>query len=130
MTATYWAIGRRIVVAEQKGRRRANYGEALIQRLAADLAAKCGRGFGARNLFLMRAFYLAYPDILQTASARLRLPAATRKVQTPLHNPVLAAAYRTALPAEKLLSREIEMTRRELESRWNARSGRPGPKVR
>jgi hypothetical protein len=27
MTATYWAIGRRIVEAEQRGRRHADYGE-------------------------------------------------------------------------------------------------------
>lgn len=33
MTANYWAIGRRIVQAEQKGKRRAGYGEQLIVRL-------------------------------------------------------------------------------------------------
>ena len=30
MTASYWEIGRRIVEAEQKGRRRAGYGEQLM----------------------------------------------------------------------------------------------------
>src|SRR5262249_46117250 len=30
-----------------------------------------GRGFGRRNLFQMRAFYLAYPQIVQTLSAQL-----------------------------------------------------------
>lgn len=30
MTASYWEIGRRIVEAEQKGKRRAGYGEQLI----------------------------------------------------------------------------------------------------
>ncbi|HHS4169705.1 TPA: hypothetical protein ACTL7U_000584, partial [Pseudomonas aeruginosa] len=30
MTTSYWEIGRRIVQAEQKGRRRAGYGEQLM----------------------------------------------------------------------------------------------------
>jgi hypothetical protein len=83
MTATYWAIGRRIVLAEQGGRRRAEYGEALIEHLATDLTAKCGRGFGKRNLFQMSSFYLAYPEIVQTASAQLSPPGDIGKVQIP-----------------------------------------------
>lgn len=61
MTATYWEIGRRIVEAQQKGKRRAGYGERLIERLAADLTERFRRGFGADNLELMRLFYLTYP---------------------------------------------------------------------
>lgn len=37
MTASYWEIGRRIVEAEQKGKRRAGYGEQLIELLSVDL---------------------------------------------------------------------------------------------
>jgi hypothetical protein len=48
ITATYWEIGRRIVESEQRGKKRAGYGEALLERLAADLTTKFGRGFGAR----------------------------------------------------------------------------------
>lgn len=70
MTATYWEIGRRIVEHEQQGKARAEYGEDLLKRLATDLSARFGRGFGWRNLFQMRAFYLMYPpEKLQTASA-------------------------------------------------------------
>jgi hypothetical protein len=71
MTATYWEIGRRIVESEQRGKRRAEYGEALLERLAADLTAKFGRGFGVRNLWLMRRFFVHWPEdqILQTVSA-------------------------------------------------------------
>ena len=60
MTASYWEIGRRIVEAEQKGKRRAGYGEQLIKRLATDLSSEFGRGFSADNLENMRRFYLAY----------------------------------------------------------------------
>ena len=70
MTATYWEIGRRIVDFEQGGKARAGYGESLLKELAADLTRRFGRGFGWRNLFQMRAFYVAYPPrILQTTSA-------------------------------------------------------------
>ena len=68
MTATYWLIGRRIVEFEQSGRERAGYGEDLLVRLASDLTAKFGRGFAKSNLYQMRAFYLAYTNIFQTAS--------------------------------------------------------------
>lgn len=83
MTATYWEIGRRIVEHEQGGERRAEYGVALIERLAADLTARCGRGFGKRNLFQMRSFYLAYPEIVQTPSAQLGPLDDPKKVQIP-----------------------------------------------
>jgi DUF1016 N-terminal domain len=56
MTATYWEIGRRIVAFEQGGETRAEYGEELIRRLAAELAPRFGRGFRWRNLTQMRAF--------------------------------------------------------------------------
>jgi predicted nuclease of restriction endonuclease-like (RecB) superfamily len=70
MTATYWAIGRRIVEEEQAGARRAAYGAELIARLAADLTRRFGKGFGQRNIEQMRAFYLTRPTIPQTLSAQ------------------------------------------------------------
>jgi hypothetical protein len=70
MTAVYWSIGRRIVVEEQRGARRAEYGEELIKQLALRLTARFGRGFGPVNLSQMRAFYLTYREILQTASEK------------------------------------------------------------
>jgi len=69
LTATYWEIGRRIVEYEQAGERRAEYGGALLLRLAADLSARHGRGFSGRNLRKMRAFYLGW-QIWPTPSAK------------------------------------------------------------
>ncbi len=69
MTATYWEIGRRIVVHEQFGEERAEYGTSLIERLSLDLTNQFGRGFSKRNLAQMRRFYLDY-QILQTESAK------------------------------------------------------------
>lgn len=70
ITATYWEIGRRIVEQEQRGQRRAQYGKALLRRLAADLTSRFGKGFSERNLLAMREFFLAW-SIPQTASAEL-----------------------------------------------------------
>lgn len=69
MTAAYWLVGRRIVESEQKGEIRAEYGDELIERLAADLSARHGRGFSVRNVWQMKAFYLVWP-IPQTVSAQ------------------------------------------------------------
>lgn len=69
MTVTYWEIGRRIVEFEQKGKKRAEYGKALLKRLSSDLTSKFGRGFSERNLEQMRLFYLAWP-ISKTLSAK------------------------------------------------------------
>jgi predicted nuclease of restriction endonuclease-like (RecB) superfamily len=70
MTATYWEIGRRIVEFEQRGKKRAEYGEELLQRLARDLTARFGRGFSYPNVNKFRQFYLAFPapGILSTPS--------------------------------------------------------------
>lgn len=67
MTATYWEIGRRIVVHEQSGERRATYGSEMLKRLSADLSERFGRGFSRANLEYMRRFYLTWP-ISQTLS--------------------------------------------------------------
>ena len=62
MTATYWLVGRRIVEQEQGGKARAGYGEALLERLSADLTARFGRGFSVDRLEIMRLFFQTYPD--------------------------------------------------------------------
>ena len=76
MTAAYWLTGRRIVEFEQSGEERAEYGPALIERLAEDLTVRFGRGFSLQNIYNMRLFYRSYqPDqIFQTASGKLAPP--------------------------------------------------------
>ncbi len=74
MTATYWAIGRRVVEREQAGVSRAGYGEALLQRLSADLTKRFGRGFSVDRLETARLFYLAYPPAVPPPSSVAVLP--------------------------------------------------------
>ncbi|MGH9844524.1 MAG: PDDEXK nuclease domain-containing protein, partial [Blastocatellia bacterium] len=61
MVQAYWQIGRVIVEEEQKGRKRAGYGEALLAELARRLTNDFGRGFDERNLRHIRQFYLTFP---------------------------------------------------------------------
>ena len=63
----YWEIGREIVVFEQKGKSRGEYGEYLIERLSKDIAPKFGKGVSPTNLKMMRLFYETFP-IRQTLS--------------------------------------------------------------
>jgi hypothetical protein len=75
MTASYWEIGRRIVEAEQKGKRRAGYGEQLMERLSVDLTRRFGRGFSHQNLWQMRLFFQMWgpQKILQTLSGEFKI---------------------------------------------------------
>jgi predicted nuclease of restriction endonuclease-like (RecB) superfamily len=61
MVTAYWEVGRLIVEEEQQGKDRAEYGRALITELSKQLTKDFGKGFTARNLRNMRAFYLAFP---------------------------------------------------------------------
>ena len=72
MTATYWEVGRRIVEFEQGGKRRAEYGDELLERLSRDLTQRHGRGFSRQNLQNMRQFYVAFGpnQIRQTLSGK------------------------------------------------------------
>ena len=85
MTAAYWLVGRHIVEFEQGGKERADYGAALLHRLAADLVQHLGRGFSRPNLQQMRLFYLAYPphQICQTLSGKSQRLARPPIRQTP-----------------------------------------------
>ena len=97
MTATYWEIGRMIVQFEQHGAKRAGYGEELIARIARDLTARFGRGFGEVNVSQMKRFYLLWPNSSQTPSEK----SATPTLQTPSEKsaPSLSsAATRFPLP--------------------------------
>ncbi len=61
-----WQIGKYIIVFEQGGKDKADYGTALLERLTIDLKARFGKGFSKSNIYLMRQFYLKFP-IFQTS---------------------------------------------------------------
>ncbi|MFZ4549041.1 MAG: PDDEXK nuclease domain-containing protein [Bacteroidales bacterium] len=63
MVQAYWLMGKRIVVEEQQGEQKANYGEAILKTLSMALTAEFGKGFSYANLRNFRQFYLTYPDV-------------------------------------------------------------------
>jgi len=76
MTATYWEIGRRILMFEQGGEHRAEYGEQLIEQLSGDLTRQFGRVLGEQIFGKCARFYLDWPQgqILQTLSGESSPP--------------------------------------------------------
>jgi predicted nuclease of restriction endonuclease-like (RecB) superfamily len=74
LVMTYGLIGRRIVEYEQKGKKRAEYGEEILPKLSADLSKKFGRGFSPDNLEAMRRFYLVYEAGISATLSRKSLP--------------------------------------------------------
>ena len=57
MVLAYWHIGREIVEQDQGGRKRAAYGEAVLEALSRRLTTGFGRGFDVTNLRKMRQFF-------------------------------------------------------------------------
>jgi hypothetical protein len=130
MTAAYWEIGRRIVACEQGGADRAEYGEVLVRHLAADLSCRFGRGFGWRNLFQMKAFYLAWPEqeIVQTPSALFDLATLAHRFPLPwsayvrllaVRNPAGRAFYETEALRGGWSVRQLD---RQIESQFYERT--------
>lgn len=132
MTATYWEIGRRIVELEQAGKKRAEYGKGLINKLSADLTTKFRRGFGVDNLQRMRLFYTYFQgDLIYATLSRksiLKLlsdekcqtlsgkSAKLLKPQTPSAE-LTVQEYTTVLPDVRLLAGELKKTQKMLEGR-------------
>jgi len=61
MVITYWNIGRLIVENEQGGKKRAEYGKAVLKELSAKLTAEFGKGFELTNIKYMRQFFIQFP---------------------------------------------------------------------
>jgi predicted nuclease of restriction endonuclease-like (RecB) superfamily len=74
MVLAYWQIGREMVETLQGGDPRAEYGERIVDELAARLSARYGRGFSSTNLRYIRQFYVVYAD--RSPSVRPAKPAA------------------------------------------------------
>ena len=77
-----WLIGRQIVEAQQAGQDRAGYGKELLATLSSALRKEYGSGFSVTGLQPMRAFYLAYPDLLPIQHA-VRVEFASKVVPLP-----------------------------------------------
>ena len=63
-----WLLGKRIAEEELKGENRAEYGNAIIQNLAAELTKEFGKGFTKTNLYQFVSFYKTFPEIFHSVS--------------------------------------------------------------
>lgn len=59
-TLSSWEIGHRIVEEEQQGKKRAGYGQHLLESLSEELTQQYGRGYSANSLQRMRKFSILY----------------------------------------------------------------------
>ena len=132
-----WLIGREIVEEEQKGKKRARYGEALLKDLSRRLSTDVGKGWSVRNLEYCRTFYLEYPLLLGERNSNavrsivsLLSPADDRQISNAvraeswqpgrLHSNLSWTHYRTLLRVDKTDARafyEIEA----IKHAWSAR---------
>src|SRR3989338_2847290 len=69
MLRAYFEIGKRIVEEEQKGQKRAGYGEKLLERLSKELNKEFGKGFSSTALRNMRLFYKIYKNKIHQSLA-------------------------------------------------------------
>lgn len=60
MLSLYWNIGKAIMEIQQ-GDERANYGDAVLEKLSEKLTNEFGKGFSIINLRRMRKFYCLFP---------------------------------------------------------------------
>jgi len=129
-----WLIGQEIVEEEQRGRRRAGYGEKLLAELSTRLTEDVGKGWSVRNLEYCRNFYLVYPLLLadqksnavRAESDLLRIPEIHHAVRGEswqlgsLHPNLSWTHYRTRLRVSRSEARafyEIEA----IKNNWSAR---------
>ena len=70
LTLRNWVVGCYIREYEQNGADRAGYGDRLLAVLSEKLTETAMEGMAARSLRLYRQFYLTYPQIWQTVSAK------------------------------------------------------------
>ena len=87
MVQANWLIGWQIVESQQAGEGRAGYGEELLKNLSSALRAEYGTGFSLTGLKYMRAFYLAYPNLIPISHAVRGLSqSGVRRSLPPLEN--------------------------------------------
>lgn len=72
LTIRNWLVGCYIVEYEQHGEDRAEYGTKLLDELAKKLKSRGIKGLRSRELNTCRKFYITYPQIWRTLSAKLQ----------------------------------------------------------
>jgi predicted nuclease of restriction endonuclease-like (RecB) superfamily len=101
-----WLIGREIVEEDQRGKRRAGYGQQLIAALSAQITREFGNGYSVNNLEHFRKFYVTYPNLVTTQiphAVRGKSPVAAKSHALRGKSPTPAASTTIALTISKTL---------------------------
>lgn len=128
MVIAYWLIGREIVEEEQKGKKRAEYGKALIEDLSRRLTERYGRGFSVPNVRNFRQFYLVYRERVpkihyptggESGVPAKRYPAGSESVEG-FDSALSWSQYRALMRVENEDAR-LFYEREALSNHWNKR---------
>lgn len=68
-----WLVGRRIVLQEQKGKDRAEYGKRIISIASQELTKSFGKGYGETTLKNYRKFYKQFSNFSDSATTACRI---------------------------------------------------------
>jgi hypothetical protein len=127
MVQAYWQVGRLIVEHEQGGRKRAAYGEAVLDVLSQRLMAEFGRGFDVTNLRKMRQFYRMFEirDAVRLESGRTkrdapRLVSAVGTIRHTACDELSWSHYRLLMQVEDQAALEWYM-REAADQHWSTR---------
>jgi len=127
MVIAYWHIGREIVEQEQGGRKRAAYGETVLETLSRRLVLEVGRGFDVTNLRKMRQFYRMFEirDALRLESGRTkqdapRLVSGREEVRHTAIHELSWSHYRLLMQVDNPQAREWYM-REAASQNWSTR---------
>jgi predicted nuclease of restriction endonuclease-like (RecB) superfamily len=108
LTLRNWLIGCYIAEYEQKGTDRAEYGIRLLEKLSSRLGESGMDGVASRSLRQYRQFYLIYPGIWQTPSAKSLqslIPSSIRQTLPARSQTASATSSQLDLPALDLIQK-------------------------
>lgn len=108
MVEAYWNIGKRIVEEEQKGAKKAIYGDTTLKNLSKVLTADFGKGFSYANLRNFRQFYETYPDYSNCYAVRSNLSWSHHRIIMRVENPNARAYYLKECAEQNWSTRTLE----------------------
>jgi predicted nuclease of restriction endonuclease-like (RecB) superfamily len=127
MVQAYWQIGRLIVEHEQGGRKRAAYGEAVLDDLSQRLTVDFGRGFDITNLRRMRQFYRMFEiraavrlELGKTKRDAVRLASSVEPIRCTARDELSWSHYRLLMQVEDPVAREWYLNE-AAEQHWSTR---------
>jgi len=108
MVEAYWFIGKRIVEEEQKGEKRAAYGEGIIKELSKVLSFEFGKGFSISNIENFRKFYIVFPENQNSYALRRELSWTHYRLIMRVENPQARQYYVNECATQMWSTRTLE----------------------